>query len=721
MRWKSKKGMVELTFSDSLKEGTPLVSGLIQNALSHHQAGRLQEAEAIYQSILQEQPQNPRALHLLGVIAHQVGKNEIAVDLIEKAISINPDYVDAHYNLGVTLQELGRHDGAIAHYKQVLTIKPNYAEAHNNMGGALKELGRLDDAITRYEHALAIKPNYAEAHYNLGVALQEQGKYLESFSSTKQAINLDRQNDAYWQSFANLLERFKFNTVDDNLLQDLSDLLDRPTVSPKTIASSIISAIRCHLDFVQLLKHVNSEDVSNTSYEDVVHRLSSVPLLLKLMTLSSINDLEIEKVLIFLRRSMLLELQTKESNNVKTYFKLFSVLALHCFANEYIFQETIEEKLTVELLNKNISRLLEDKQEVLETELVVLACYRPLYQYPWANLLLERDWSDDFKMVIMRQVKEPLEEKALRVQIPNITPIQDSISQAVQSQYEENPYPIWTKADLPSKTSEIKDLLQRYPFNFDLEDYISPKNPEILIAGCGTGHHALLTSSRFTNARVLAVDISLTSLSYALRKTNEYGFSNIEYAQADIMELNKIDRKFDLIESVGVLHHMKDPLAGWQVLTDLLRPGGVMKIGLYSKLARSDVIRGRSLVDEKGYSTSPEDIRRCRQDIITMIADGNRGMEKLTTFTDFFHLSEFRDLLFHVQEHHYTIPQIENEIQHLGLVFLGFETRNKEVMKQFKSTFPERSSQSSLPLWHEFESQNPDMFRRMYQFWVKKI
>jgi ubiquinone/menaquinone biosynthesis C-methylase UbiE len=102
-----------------------------------------------------------------------------------------------------------------------------------------------------------------------------------------------------------------------------------------------------------------------------------------------------------------------------------------------------------------------------------------------------------------------------------------------------------------------------------LGEYQSPENPEILVAGCGTGQNALNTALRFSNARVLAVDLSLSSLSYAMRKTKELKLSNIEYAQADIMELGSFERRFDLIECSGVLHHLGDPLAGWRMLVDL--------------------------------------------------------------------------------------------------------------------------------------------------------
>ena len=241
------------------------------------------------------------------------------------------------------------------------------------------------------------------------------------------------------------------------------------------------------------------------------------------------------------------------------------------------------------------------------------------------------------------------------------------------------------------------------------------------MAGCGTGQHALNTASGFSNARVLAVDLSLSSLSYALRKTEELGFSNIEYAQGDIIELGSLARRFDLIECAGVLHHLDDPLAGWRVLVDLLRPGGLMKIGLYSETARRGLASGRTLIAEKGYTPSPEDIRRCRQDIIAMAEDGNGEMADIRKRWDFFGLSNCRDLLFHVQEHRFTLPQIEAALTSLELKFLGFEMRDQRILRKFKEAHPSRSALTSLSLWHKFELENPDTFRGMYQFWCQNI
>jgi SAM-dependent methyltransferase len=273
---------------------------------------------------------------------------------------------------------------------------------------------------------------------------------------------------------------------------------------------------------------------------------------------------------------------------------------------------------------------------------------------------------------------------------------------------------------LIEKSESIGAVLKATPFRFDLGDYETPNSPEVLIAGCGTGQHSLNTASRFKDARVLAIDLSFSSLSYAERKTTELRVSNIEYAQADIMELGTLDRQFDLIESAGVLHHLGDPMAGWKVLVDLLKSGGLMRIALYSETARHDIITGRSMIAEMGYTSSAEDIRRCRQDFIAMADDGNGAMAKICEREDFYSLSTCRDLLFHVQEHRFTIPQIGEALDVLNLKFLGFEMPNQSAMKRFKDIYPKETDLTSLALWHEFEQQHPDTFIGMFQFWCIK-
>ena len=129
----------------SSEQQTLTIQQSLDLAVQHHNAGDLPKAEGVYQQILQTEPNQPVALHLLGVIAYQVGKYDIAVELIGKALAVNPDFAEAHSNLGAALADLGRQQDAANSFRKALTIRPNYAKAHNNLGNALKELGDLDD------------------------------------------------------------------------------------------------------------------------------------------------------------------------------------------------------------------------------------------------------------------------------------------------------------------------------------------------------------------------------------------------------------------------------------------------------------------------------------------------------------------------------------------------------------------------------------------------
>ena len=165
------------------------ISEALKIAIEHHQAGRLQEAEAIYRQILRLQPNNPGALHFLGLIAHQVGQHQVAVEYMQRVIKMDPKVPDYHNNLGLALQEQGRLEEAGAHYREALAINPDYAEAHLNLGNTLRELGNLNGAIERYRTALRLKPDLAEAHMSLGVAFQELGRLNEAIAQYRMAIS----------------------------------------------------------------------------------------------------------------------------------------------------------------------------------------------------------------------------------------------------------------------------------------------------------------------------------------------------------------------------------------------------------------------------------------------------------------------------------------------------------------------------------------------------
>lgn len=157
--------------------------------LQHFHAGRLAEAEYVCRQVVESDPLNAAALHLLGVLAHQAGRGE-AVALIGRAVALEPRNAEFHYNLGVALQRQGQLDQAAASYTQALAIQPDRADAHNNLGHIRLLQGRLDDALACLEQALRLRPDYAEAHHNRGATLRRLARLPEAVASLDEAIRL---------------------------------------------------------------------------------------------------------------------------------------------------------------------------------------------------------------------------------------------------------------------------------------------------------------------------------------------------------------------------------------------------------------------------------------------------------------------------------------------------------------------------------------------------
>lgn len=176
-----------------------LEASFLQQAVELHQQGRLQPAQALYRQVLELNPRQFDALHLLGVLARQQGDAEQAMALISQAITIDGRQAKAHANLGVALMDAGRAQGALASYERAIALLPDYAMAWSNRGNALRKLGRPDEALQSYQRALEIQPTYAEAHCNRAIVLQDQARYLEALGAAEDALNIkDRYADAWF-------------------------------------------------------------------------------------------------------------------------------------------------------------------------------------------------------------------------------------------------------------------------------------------------------------------------------------------------------------------------------------------------------------------------------------------------------------------------------------------------------------------------------------------
>lgn len=486
------------------------------------------------------------------------------------------------------------------------------------------------------------------------VAAYKAEKYEQAFNICCDCILRAPDNDLYKLRLSQFAPEIKNSSFHPDLKRVLLACLKSKALDHQKFAGLWIAFLQKD-PLHQALMNI-SEDMAPDSvlWRNLQSSLQDEFLLEGLKKLTLPNR-KIENIFKNLRRLFLGWYQKGEILKTK-HLPALSALSAHCFFNEYLFDETEEEK-----------QIIEDLQKAGRTplHLALLHCYRAPD---------ETDPPPD---------------------IPSIGHIKDKTSEKVRAMYEENPYPRWQSVDLPP--SPQKGIEGTW-----------------LIAGCGTGRPALQAALMFPDIHFTAIDLSLASLAYAKKKAGEYGADNLEFMHCDILDLDQIEKTFDIIECSGVLHHMQNPEEGWKHLIRRLSPGGRMNIGLYSLAARESVQAARKYAAEKGYPATTEGIRAFRQDIFAL--PDTHPAKAVSARRDFYTLSECRDLVFHVQEKNYTLPELSETLKKLGLSFLGFSTNTPKITRLYKKTYPEDPQMADLSNWQALEKEYSGLFIGMYQF-----
>tara|TARA_R110002012_G_scaffold53597_2_gene137780 strand:- start:2029 stop:3372 length:1344 start_codon:yes stop_codon:yes gene_type:complete len=427
------------------------------------------------------------------------------------------------------------------------------------------------------------------------------------------------------------------------------------------------------------------------------------PLLALLLAWTTLPDPALEAWMTAERRRLLFEgVGTASADRL-------APLALQAMTAEFAWMEMSDETAALEaLLSRGTLSL---------PEALLVALYRDPVTVPAVSAaLMQAPAGGVVGLVLRRAMAEPEEENALADSLPGLTAIADATSEKVRDQYEIHPYPRWRSVDGQIRRKPLDaHLRERFPaMRFDGIDLARPK---ILVAGCGTGRHAIQTASRYEGAAVTAVDLSRRSLGYAARMAAELGRDNINFAQADILGLGVLEERFDVIECSGVLHHMAEPMAGWQVLRGLLKPGGLMRVALYSDIARARFAKLQAEIEAEEGPEIGREIRARRNAILKLAEDDPAAMVWQTG--DFYSLSGCRDLLYHRREVRYGWPEIGEALGELGLNLVGVETPSSALKALYRERFPDDPAATSPANWDALEQEYPESFLAMYQFWCQ--
>ncbi len=620
---------------------------------------------------------------------------------------INQGFKDhrVFYNYGVILKTLGNLQEAELSYRKAIEIKPDFAEAHSNLGVVLNDVGKLKDAELSCRKAIEVKPDYANAHLNLGNILKDLGNLRDAFDSLLRVIEINPTFPNIYPGITRFIKESDLSQLNKSNLKDILNLLlERNDVPHKELIKAF--------NFLYSNQIINSLEKFDSDFSEI-ELLINNKVIINALKKIIFCDIKLEKILIKVRRNICHRIIKNIEAINHSELKFIIALGEQCFFNEYVYSCTEEENISANII---IQRCRDG--DINEANVSILSCYFPLYKLLDQMPLLTsfNSSNQSFKELIELQIKEPVKEIELSKNIKKLGSINDDVSQKVKCQYEQNPYPRWRYGN-HSESQKIS-IVQGIN-NEIIPNYISSNSGnnqlKILVAGCGTGNQILQTQ-RYKNAQITAIDLSLSCLSYAQRKINELGINNVELIEMDILEVNLLEKKFDIILCSGVLHHMDNPSTGLKALLGVLKNNGFLKLGLYSELARQDIVEARNYIASKNIQANEDSIRDFRG---TVFSGKTPALNSLTKSSDFYTLSSCRDLCFHEQEHRFTINQIQETLKSNELKFLGF-LLPKPVKNLYTNYFPEDKTQTKLQNWSKFEEKHPNSFRAMYQFWVCK-
>ncbi len=653
------------------------------------------------------------ALRAEGMALKAAGKERDAIPLLHDALKLDPNLADVHFSLammallkpglGIDMKAINK---SVADRNKLVT-------AYGGILLMLRSKGQYKEAALAQEALCNIIPEDLMAWMDLGSLLNIAGDPARATAVMSAALVKDPHNPELKGIFSGMLQNHAFSAFNPVIKQAFLHCFENIyhvnlyRMGYPWVALLMIDPVFEPLQKARLLGEHSSFGAWADTLDDKTGAFLNDPYLLEGLRHLVITDYLLEATLTRLRRYICLSFEKLHASGRLSLFMPF-LLALgeQCYLNEYVYAQDEDEE-------RVIAALAASSPETDTGKLALLCCYRSLYQTYGAKPDVIRALKGEdprLARLITVQLEEPLEEDRLKKDIPVFGAFANQISQAVRNQYEENPYPRWISiptVPLPNDDLIVSADKRDLPF-------------EVLVAGCGTGRQAIAAAARFPKGKITAIDLSRASIAYGMRKARECGLAErIRFVHADILSMKDWDGTFDMIECSGVLHHMEDPFEGWRILTEKLRPNGAIKIGLYSDIARQPVAKARAFVAEKGYPATLEGIRACRQAIFALPTT-DPIKEFVSRSADFFTTSLVRDLIFHVQEHRMTLPQIAEMMERLDLVCMRFLPRESSTVFRYDKMFPDDPARRDFNNWDKFERLHPLTFAGMYQFWAQR-
>lgn len=676
----------------------------------------IQSAESHLQSIVEEYRNKHEFILLQATIYRLKNQFKEGVNYLENRLT-KPDNMTA-----ALVSELARLSMCMANYEKARQLYEyninhqfNLAESHHNLGNIFELLGEYDNAINSYQRVLSIAPGSAATLYNLSLVYEKKAEYSLSMKYIRLCLTCSRNNE-FLQTYIRLLAKGGSEIAGQVNKDEIIELVSDAECDCQSLSNLVIGILKLSSIFNDLIEYAHEDEYQKfiqLMQAEVSREVSSNSLFLCYLLNISVTSYSFEKFIGMCRR-WLLDFFVHHEDEFASYADLCAALGVQCYVTGYILSTSKQEHDVISSLKDLYTQQGGTNKELYL--LSVISMYCPIYSLPSVKPVEIDVCSEIQKRLIKIQLLDRIDEDKLYDSIKSPFEIDDQMSIVVRNQYEEHPYPVWDHLAV-SQPRPINEIINDIaPFHDNTMFAFS--NPEVLIAGCGTGSHSILSAMKTQSKSITAIDLSKRSLAFAIRKADEYGISRLNFMHMDILKLPELGRTFDIIESIGVIHHMDNPGKGLECLVSCLRQGGLINLAVYSTLARKHIKQAKSLYDRQDRRITDDEIRSARR--LLMASDDNELVLNLSSLTDFYALQECRDLIFHECEHDYRMHELEQLISGCGLEFLGFDLPDRLTSTIYRKMFPDDKNMTSFKNWNELENRYPDTFTSMYNFWCYK-
>lgn len=626
-----------------------------------------------------------------------------AVNDIQSVLRVLPKDGDSLNLLGRIQLELNHPKKAITSIEQALKISGDNAGYWYSLGHAALRLKKYERSIAAFEKAITIAPKETYAETGLAYALLESGDMVQAFQKYRELIKTNSENNQIRTQLIKCSSTIQADYFDPELEQDLITYLQWHDVNLEPL-SKLVSSLLLH-------KFSVTENSCAAKFDEIAHS----DLFKLALTTSTIKSGHLERLIMTIRHELLTH-ASQSGTLSNTLQPLAFAICHHAIQTEFILPNTEGEAGVVNALKSMVNESLNHESctptDILGA-LVLILMYEPWFKlnnYPVLENFNHESWPDLGEAFIRWHLNI---SKLSNSSFEKLSEIDHELS--VKKQYESFPYPRWENLDQQRPINYGRALELEFGY-YPIPSSLYEKDINVLIAGCGTGRHALNVAKYFNNVHVTAIDMSLKSLSYAKQKSESLNIHNIDFYQADLTKLHSNDKHFDIVECSGVLHHIPEYKLALKNILDTLKPNGFLKLSLYSRQARQSIISIRENLSKDVTQLSDDEIKLYRQAILL---DDDQQRKTLIESPDFMSMSGIKDLVFHNYEIQFSPLEIKNLCNEFDLKWIGFSGLSAKTLERFHNMFGISADATNLEQWEVFEIEYPNTFTGMYQFYCQ--